>query len=226
MRSGWCSSCEPRRAVDRAEDATLHPRDGGRGYGEHRVRAGNPDEDGSAPLASREECSLHRLGPPRRLDRIVDSASRHLAHDLGSRLCGSLPLDLIRRAELARDLELLRRCVDSDDRLRPDRDCRHERRQSHSPAADDGYAISFLHAGGSPHRSRARRHGAADQRGDIERNVSGDRNARSLGDDAGVREGREERVVVDGLAVARQPRGPVEETAACLLYTSDAADEL
>ena len=65
----------------------------------------------------------------------------------------------------------------------------------------------------APHRAHAGRHRAADERRDVERDVLRDRDARALGHDAGIGEGREEGVVVDRLAVAREPRRPVHQAA-------------
>ena len=180
----------------------------------HRVLARDPDQHRCAARARREEGGQHRLGSSRRLDRVVDAATGRLAHRRSRLLGAPLPGDGVRRAERARDLQLLRR------RRRPRRRARRRRRPPPS-SADSPTPPQPITATRSPGRTPAVRQTAPTpvdtaqptSAGDLERHVVGDRHARPLGDDARLGERREERVVVDGLAVAREPGRPVHQAA-------------
>ena len=67
-------------------------------------------------------------------------------------------------------------------------------------AADHRDAVARPHARGAPDRAGAGRHGAAGQRGDLERHAVGDRDAAGRRHDRALGERGQERVVVDRLA--------------------------
>ena len=93
---------------------------------------------------------------------------------------------------------------------------RHRDRAEHGAhpdpaAAEHGDALARPHARRAPHRADPGRDRAADHRRHLQRHVVRDRHAAGGGHDGVVGERRQQRVVVDRLAGAREPRGPVQQ---------------
>ena len=199
-----------RRAVDRPEDTALGSRNLECREGNARVRPGNADQDGCPARPAGEERAGGGVGPAGRFDRIVDAPAGRLANELGGRVGIAGPGNRGRRAELGRRRELLRGEIDGDDGLGAD-GCRgKQRREPDAAAADHAHTITRSHARRPPHGADSGGDRAADEGGDVERNVVGNRQARPLGDDGMVCKRREERVVVHGLTVPGKAGRSVE----------------
>ena len=140
---------------------------------------GIPISTAAPRFAGREEGGLHRLAVARRLDRVVDASTAHLADRLGRRLGAAGPEDAGRRAEVRRDVELALGHVDRDDGLGADGDGGHQRREADAAAADHGDPVAGPHARRLPDRADPGRDRAADERRDVERDVLRDRRRRS-----------------------------------------------
>ena len=168
------------------------------GTREHRILSRDPDQDGGAAVPRREERRSHRLRPSGRLDRVVDAAARRLSDRRPPSPPGCPPRGrpASRRARARRSSFALRD-VHGDDLGRARRDRAEQRGEADPAAADDRDAVAGPDARGVPHGPDARRDRAADEPGDVERDVLRDHDARALGDDAGLGERRDERVVVD-----------------------------
>ena len=69
------------------------------GSGTTASSRGMPISTAAPRRSGREHRREHRLGPPGRLDRVVDAAAARLADRLGRLLGASLPDDAVRRAE-------------------------------------------------------------------------------------------------------------------------------
>ena len=200
-----------RGAVDRAEDAPLHPRNRARRHGQHRVLARDPDQDRGAAIAGREDGRLHRLSLARRLDRVVDAAAADLADGVRRRFRAPGPDDAARGAERLRRVDLGLRHVDGDHRLGTDGNRRHQGGEADAAAADHGDPVARPDGGRLPDGADTGRDRAADEGRDVEGDIVRDPNARALGNDAGLGERREEAVVVDALTVAREPARAVHQ---------------
>ena len=142
------------------------------GSGSDRVRARDPDQHRGAaraawrgtPPASPRAARSPRSRSRRRRPSASRTASAVASGDPG-------PEHGVRRAELARDVQLRRRRVDRDDRLGAHRDRGHHRREADAAAADHRDAVAGPDSGGPPDRADAGRHRAADEPGDLERHV-------------------------------------------------------
>jgi len=102
----------------------------------------------------------------------------------------------------------------------------HDRRKTDAAGTEDRDDAAGLDAGAGHDRSVARHDGAAHERRDVERRVGADGDAAALRDDAALGEGREVRVVVEGIAVLGEPQRPARKRAPEHVLHRDVAENL
>ena len=201
-----------RGAVDRAEHPALHAWDRQRREFDDSIGVRNADQHRGTPRTRTQKRSRRDLGSPRCLDRAIHTTADNRTHGIGRRLGITLPLHRVRRAAVDRIGQLLLRDIDGDHALGPSSAGAHHSRQANAATAKYRHAVARAYIAGVPDGTDASRHGAANDRGNVERRVVGDHNAGVVGHDARVGEGREERVVEDRLAITRQTRRAVHQS--------------
>ena len=195
-----------RRAVQRAEDATLEARDRQRGERKHRVRARDADQHRRAARARGEERRPRRLGAGRSpRTRSRRPAGRRL-HALRRLLRRRPPTRTASVAPSPAAASSLSSSTSTATTGRARRDRAHHRAQPDAPAAEHATRSPGPHAGGAPHGARAGGDTAADECRDIERHVLRDRDAARGRNDGVLGERRQERVVEHG-PPSRESRG-------------------
>ena len=157
------------------------------------------DQDRLAAPAGKAECRLDRFRASERLEGVVDAAVRQVPYRLDG--IGRARVDDVRRAELAREVELRGDHVDGDDRRRARDAGSLDDVQPHPAAPDHCDRVARPDAGRVQHRADAGHHRAAHQRELGERKVAVDRDRGAGGHDRPLGE-RRRVVVVDLCAVA------------------------
>ena len=116
-------------------------------------------------------------------------------------------VDAVRRAELAREIELPRHGVDRDDAARAGDAAALDRREADAAAADHDRRVAGPDARGVERRAEAGRDAAADQRRAVERHVGADLHQRVLVHEHALGEGREVRELVQVGSPSFESRG-------------------
>ena len=154
---------------------------------------------------------LQRADRARELERVLDAAAGRFA-DLLDGVRGAR-IERVRRAERFRELELRIREIDGDDLPRAGRARAEQRREPDAAEADHRHRRARAHLRGVDDGADAGEHGAPEQRGFVERQLRVDLHQRTPRHDCVFREHRAAEMVIDRLAVLRQPSS--HPTATC-----------
>jgi hypothetical protein len=179
--------------------------------GDLLTRLGDADDDAFAPAAV---AGFQRLAHDRRVARgvegVVGPAAGQL-HQVGHQVFVAQPVgvDEVGHAELAAPLLALGIDVDADDHPGAHHPQALDNVEADAAQAEDDAVGARLHIGRVDHRAHAGGDAAAHVAGAVEWRVLADLGHRDLGQDGVVRERRAAHVVVDRLALVREPAGAV-----------------
>ena len=156
--------------------------------------------------------------PPRRVIRYASSSARTepassnaystpppVASRIFSTVSAALALNVCVAPSDLRELELRIREIDGDDLPRAGRARAKQRREPHAAEADHRDRRARAHLRGVDDRAHAGEHRASEQRGFVERKLGVDLHHRTPRHDGVIREHRAAEMVIDRLAVLRQP---------------------
>ena len=171
--------------------------------GEIVVGVGQPGADRGAAAPGHPVGEIHGLDRARHLEGEVDPALGRGAHLLDAvRIAGA---ERRAGAELAGERQLVVVQIDGDEAACADQLRGEQRVQPDAAEADHRDGGARLHPGGVDHRADAGQHGAAEQRGLLERQRGVDPDRRVARDHGALGEGRDPDMMVDRRAVEVQP---------------------
>ena len=154
---------------------------------------------------------LQCLGRPHHLEGMVHAAARQFAHLFDGILVAGV--DGVGGAEFARHGQLVGLEVHGHHAGRARRRRAHHRGQAHAAQPHHGHALAGAHPGGIGHRAHAGHHGAAEQRGQLQRHRLVDAVHAAARKHGMLGKGRDADEVRDGLAIARQAFGARQQSA-------------